>query len=796
VAYTDFCARSGGSNLNAGTRTGNTTVPGTAADFTYALGNWVAATGVFTVASGNPSGDGVAVGDFASVHPEVAAQTFSGASGAVPAGWTGRWSVVNITWTEDAGGFLRGVAAANTRSLVAYNAADSISADVDVRVKFRTSSFGSTNNPGIGIALRGSGPAGTEVGAVVGMDSTTTIKYLRVTAGTFSNIGSATVTALSLNTWYQFRVRIVGTTLQAKVWLDGSAEPSTWDFTLADASVSATAGWQGLVVQGNGATTDYDDFSVALVTTPFVGRVTARDATTITVSLTAKSGTAPADGTGNRTLKIGGAWKGPDGPAAFPFGFLAAACTNAAGDQPFINMMNDAVYSVTAVVTHNQAVPVSGFSAAYRDTGRAIIDGGTSGTSYNVISLTAQAIRQFANIEVRNNGATGSATGLLFDSVNRILIRNCVVHDVRGHGFGATGNPGGELWFCEAYACNQSNTANLAGFSAGTPGTCTFFNCVSHDHVGSNAHGFVGSTLKCVNCIADTCGGNGFRATGNGGLLSCFQCAAYNCTSNGIEHASGADGQTTAVNCLLVNNGVRGVVGVASSSSTSTSGYVLNCAFYNNTSGQVTNVQTDNIIGSITLTGNPFVDAANGDFRLNNTAGAGAACRGAGYGTFTQTAASYAGTLGYPDVGAAQHLDAGGGTTVNVIAAGRGRVAVRERHVFKSRATIMAGSVYVPVVRPPRQIVRRSEFAPRRAAAVIPQLVTVPIPRPRAVVYSVRPGPPVRTLLSCPAPYPVPVMVRGRPYPVCVTRRFPVAAIVQPPTVNTTVLVTTKRTVR
>lgn len=37
-----------------------------------------------------------------------------------------------------------------------------------------------------------------------------------------------------------------------------------------------------------------------------------------------------------------------------------------------------------------------------------------------------------------------------------------------------------------------------------------------------------------------------------------------------------------------------------------------------------------NLPGDVALSGDPFTDAANGDFTLNNTAGAGAACRNAG----------------------------------------------------------------------------------------------------------------------------------------------------------------------
>jgi hypothetical protein len=70
--YTNFCCRLGGSNLNAGTRTGDTTVPGAAPDLTYTGGTWVQASGTFTVAAGDPVADGVAVGDYVSVYVDGA----------------------------------------------------------------------------------------------------------------------------------------------------------------------------------------------------------------------------------------------------------------------------------------------------------------------------------------------------------------------------------------------------------------------------------------------------------------------------------------------------------------------------------------------------------------------------------------------------------------------------------------------------------------------------------------------------------------------------------------------------
>jgi hypothetical protein len=78
-------------------------------------------------------------------------------------------------------------------------------------------------------------------------------------------------------------------------------------------------------------------------------------------------------------------------------------------------------------------------------------------------------------------------------------------------------------------------------------------------------------------------------------------------------------------------------------------------AYGGNTSGSRNNLPAG--IGDVTLTADPFTNAAGGDFSLNATAGGGAACREAGFpGAFPGGT-----TTGYLDIGAVQHQDAGGG---------------------------------------------------------------------------------------------------------------------------------------
>lgn len=464
MAFTNFCCRSGGSNLNAGTLTGNSTEPGTAASFTYASGNWVAATGVFTVASGNPSSDGVAVGDFASVYA------------------------------------------------------------------------------------------------------------------------------------------------------DGST------------------------------------------VTGFVGRVTARDATTITVSLTAKAGTAPTDGTGNRTLKIGGAWKGPNAAEAFPFVFLQNTLTNSAGDTPRVNLKNDATYSITANMAHANTGPMifEGYTTAYGDQGLAIIDGGTSGASYVLLTVSISNF-ELANLKFQNNGATGNSNGvnLTNGGVERI-VRRCVFSNVRGNGLHALG-AGDLIVECEAFACNANNSATFSGFSNASNGPITYIRCISHDNTGSNANGFysaLGATY--IGCIAETNGADGFLlASVNESYM--LNCESYNNTGDGLELSATSAVSVFVENCSFLKNGGYGVNG---SGSGARHGYLVNCGFGSgtqaNTSGTTTGLKSIQELSSVTYAADvtPWVDPANGDFRITL-----AAAKNAGRGAFTQTAASYAGTVSYPNIGSNQHQD-------------------------------------------------------------------------------------------------------------------------------------------
>jgi len=456
MPFTEFCCRSGGSNLNAGTRTGNSTQPGTSADFTYASGDWVQSTGVFTVASGDPASDGVAVGDFASVYA------------------------------------------------------------------------------------------------------------------------------------------------------DGSS------------------------------------------VTGFVGRVTARDSTTITVSITIKSGTAPTDGTGNRTLKIGGAWLGPNGTSGFPFNFAQNTMVASSGDFPRINMKNDATYSVSAAVTHgNSDITFQGYTTSYGDLGRAILDGGTSGSAYKLLTVSGGSCT-LIDLIFDHNGSSGTAD-LLDVAAGGVWVRRCVCRNSRRHGFySIAGQSGVTFEECEAHDCNVGFSNNAGG---------TWIRCVSHNNSGNGFENNGSNTPQTyINCIADSNGADGFMIFGI--VNYCIQCDAYGNAAHGfsVEGTSNRVWLNYFENCTAVKNG-----GYGFSQPVNRRGMIRNCGVgagtEANTSGGIQSAYMEES-GNVTYTSNttPWVDPADGDFSLSD----GSEAANAGRATFTQTAASYGPTTGYAAIGAAG-AEAGGG---------------------------------------------------------------------------------------------------------------------------------------
>lgn len=390
----------------------------------------------------------------------------------------------------------------------------------------------------------------------------------------------------------------------------------------------------------------------------FISRVTAvqnANNGTITVSSTIKAGAAPSSGASGRSISVGGAWKGPNGASGFPLSLNTLGnLQNASLNTCRINMKNDATYSVTAQLTTgtsgNKPITVQGYTSTVGDLGRAIIDGGTStGAIFNNSGTTGFT---FADLILSTSITTGT-TDLVFDGANGGLWLRCVFHGSRGVGLDQSGS--GVNIECEAYDCNKANTASIGGFRFGN-GTVSI-RPYSHDHsAGSNGHGFVTSDhCTLIDPIADSNGGSNFLISSvtNPGVVVILNSDAYNATGDGINVASGITGGWLYVeNGNLTKNGGKGINNVTGAAFP---GLTYNLGYGTGTQANGASDTLGGIAqsGNVTYASNasPYTAPTTGNFSINL-----AAAQGAGRGAFTETDGTNTGTVGYPDIGAAQAL--------------------------------------------------------------------------------------------------------------------------------------------
>ena len=418
-------------------------------------------------------------------------------------------------------------------------------------------------------------------------------------------------------------------------YASGTWVKATGVFTVASGDPVADG-----VVVGDLASIYADGASV----TVSVGRVTARTTTTITilVDVTTGSGTTPSDGTSNRTVKIGGAWRGPNAAVAFPFGFVTTylRSVSASSGCPRVNFLNSSTYSITAAMSHNVGggnVVFEGMTATPGDGGVAIIDGGTSGASYVLLDILGTADNTvLRNITFQNNGATGSASGLTLNAqAPECVLDNVVVHDVRGWGIVVAGATPTTLIGCETYNCNQSNTAGLGGMDVSS---ASVIECQSHNNngigirYGNTGTGNGATLLMDSQCWENT--SHGFAANNHRSPVIIHGCFGWDNGGSGLfDDGSGAQQATVVIEYCVFE--LNDLYGMNLGGSGANSCFVLRSnAFYNNTSGDVnppglvTDIASCVIeTGRITLSAEAFEDPGNGDFNINNDAGGGAVLR-------------------------------------------------------------------------------------------------------------------------------------------------------------------------
>jgi hypothetical protein len=188
-----------------------------------------------------------------------------------PSGWTpvnyGSWTVVtanesgNIIVVDDEAGGNRVHFLVHTAT---GSIADASAQELEVVTKWR---FRTGETPGANFlaCLLVQSTDGSNLGAYVfGPSSATTCRgFIRSSVGGTGTLGGTTDQnlgfTLSANTWYWTRWRReTNGIFRGRIWADGSAEPSTWQWESGSANTTLTTGYIGIGGNSASAESDFD----------------------------------------------------------------------------------------------------------------------------------------------------------------------------------------------------------------------------------------------------------------------------------------------------------------------------------------------------------------------------------------------------------------------------------------------------------------------------------------------------------------------------------------------------------
>jgi hypothetical protein len=205
---------------------------------------------------------------------------------------------------------------------------------------------------------------------------------------------------------------------------------------------------------------------------------------------------------------------------------------------------------------------------------------------------------------------------------------------------GISSNAQTEVRLCEATGCSS------AAFES-----CNFYYCTAYANT-STPFGLAGgqTAVGCVAVNNTGAGVCGFNGSGNNSFDSCM---SYGNAGHGFSLNQGAN-RATCVNCLSYSNGGYGFL----SPGTFDNLYLYNCAGGNNTNGNTSNIQSQNIVNFVALTANPFINAAGNNFALNTAALGGMLLKAMGLpGQLAKNSLPGLSTLNYLDIGGIQGPD-------------------------------------------------------------------------------------------------------------------------------------------
>lgn len=291
----------------------------------------------------------------------------------------------------------------------------------------------------------------------------------------------------------------------------------------------------------------------------------------------------------------------------------------------------------TAVAFSATTISVKGYVSSRGDSGVAEINCATN--SINLISLSNCSFSNFWNIKFKHTAVTRGNGVILVTTVSRgLLFYNC---EWDGCNIGIRGDGASGATTTNELTLIKCNFHNSIGQGVAITGSASFIIslCSFHDNGGAGCDGgtvnnSVGFTSVVHSLFYNNGGTAGLQIPGgaNGTDVVCY--AEGNVFWNNVGAGLKVNnGNVQAFTRLFAQNNISGLNTTYGIDVTATTGAELAFGDYNAYYSNTTAPNRNFVAGSheVTLSGNPFNNSASGDFTLNGTAGAGAACKQAGY---------------------------------------------------------------------------------------------------------------------------------------------------------------------
>ena len=270
------------------------------------------------------------------------------------------------------------------------------------------------------------------------------------------------------------------------------------------------------------------------------------------------------------------------------------------------------------------------------------IKAGTAVTNVGMYMIDIRDhVNRFENLII--DGSNGSNIQGIRDTqqtvgnfISRCEIKNCYI------GFQALTGTANEI-FLSKFSGHTNNAINIQG------GSFKIVNCSFYDNFFTPVYMTSGTISNCI--IANNSGAT------TDGIYTYWLDMIINCTivNNGRHGVfwenNGGSFNHTFINNIVANNGGSGLFSNVAPLFANT---VEFNTFYNNAGGNITRITGHNLPNNLILSANPFVDSSNGNFALNNIAGAGASVRGSGS---PRVFPGFINTLSYIDPGAVQNIN-------------------------------------------------------------------------------------------------------------------------------------------